>query len=273
MLINAKHPFLQMSCELTQVCQPLELFYIYHFTYQKQFHDGSRIILSNKPQWIEDYYNLALYKTSLFEEKTSLYQSGFQVWFGDYDLEVYRHGKQYYNSAHSITITQPQEDGCEFYFFATSAENYAAINYLTNHPDILYHFIAYFKDKTAKLLNRVYNKRLLISDNNKNMDSVQLHLINQSFYHKMDALNKRFFQATRIRKYLYDDKVKLSEREIDCLFHLINNKTAKETGDIMNISHRTVESYLENVKLKLSCNTKVELITKLKTDKYFSKLR
>lgn len=52
----------------------------------------------------------------------------------------------------------------------------------------------------------------------------------------------------------------LSKRELDCLHPLIRGKTAKEIGKILNLSPRTVESYLENIKSKLSVDSKAELI-------------
>ena len=51
----------------------------------------------------------------------------------------------------------------------------------------------------------------------------------------------------------------LSERERQCLRHLLDGKTAKETAVCLLISHRTVESYFENIKDKLDCGTKREL--------------
>lgn len=54
--------------------------------------------------------------------------------------------------------------------------------------------------------------------------------------------------------------VNLSEREKDCLRYLIEGKTAKETACLLNLSHRTIEYYFENLKDKLNCVTKRELI-------------
>ena len=106
---------------------------------------GSKISLSNKPKWIEDYYNFNLHESSLFEKNPEEYQASFNVFFGDYDLEVHRHGKLYYNTMHSISIIEPHSDSCEFYLFATTPDNEEAIHYLNNHREILYHFILLFK--------------------------------------------------------------------------------------------------------------------------------
>jgi DNA-binding CsgD family transcriptional regulator len=62
----------------------------------------------------------------------------------------------------------------------------------------------------------------------------------------------------------------LSEREKECLQQLLLGKTAAEIGQSLHLSPRTVESYLENLKEKLSCDTKRELFSRAQL---FSKLR
>lgn len=54
----------------------------------------------------------------------------------------------------------------------------------------------------------------------------------------------------------------LTKRQIECLFHLVEGKTAREIAYLLNISRRTVEHYIECIKDKLNCRTKSELICK-----------
>lgn len=55
----------------------------------------------------------------------------------------------------------------------------------------------------------------------------------------------------------------LSSKEKECVKHYLLGKTAKETAICMGLSFRTVEYYFENIKNKLGCSTKRELITLL----------
>jgi DNA-binding CsgD family transcriptional regulator len=55
---------------------------------------------------------------------------------------------------------------------------------------------------------------------------------------------------------------KLTPRQHECLFFLVRNKSAKEISEILDLSHRTVEDYLEEIKLKLNCISKSQLIDK-----------
>lgn len=54
----------------------------------------------------------------------------------------------------------------------------------------------------------------------------------------------------------------LSDRERECLQQLLLGKTATEIGQALHLSPRTVESYLENLKEKLSCHSKRELFSR-----------
>jgi len=268
MLITERHPFIKISKEVADICKPLGLFNIHHFTYQKHCDDGGRINVSNRPDWIADYYNLQLIQSSLFEAKPSLYKPRYDVWLDDYDLEVYRHGKLYYNTGHSITISQPQADGCEFFLFSAKVVDKKSIPFLAKNLDILYHFILYFKDRAAKLLKRAQNATIRDVDIIQAVRSADLILSEQALCDKMLANKEKFFKSTRIYKYTFESGeqkgIKLSDREIDCIIHLLNNKTGKQTAKEMRISPRTVEHYLDNIRTKFDCNTKSDLFVKLK---------
>jgi DNA-binding CsgD family transcriptional regulator len=57
-----------------------------------------------------------------------------------------------------------------------------------------------------------------------------------------------------------DNVFNLSSRELECLFYTLRGKTAKQAAEILNLSKRTVESYIENIKNKFGCNTKSDLL-------------
>ncbi len=55
----------------------------------------------------------------------------------------------------------------------------------------------------------------------------------------------------------------LTKREIECIYLLLDGNTYKEIAKKMNISSRTVESYIVNVKNKLACESSHDLFNKL----------
>ncbi len=56
---------------------------------------------------------------------------------------------------------------------------------------------------------------------------------------------------------------KISQREKDCLYHLVYGRTAKQTAKKLSISHRTVEEHLTSARRKLKCSNRSQLIEKI----------
>ncbi len=65
------------------------------------------------------------------------------------------------------------------------------------------------------------------------------------------------------------NELKLSQREYECSYYFAKGKSIREIGKLLKLSPRTVESYLDNVKLKLNCPSKAQLQTVLSTTKLF----
>lgn len=68
--------------------------------------------------------------------------------------------------------------------------------------------------------------------------------------------------------------VSLTQREADCVYHLLQGTTFTQVAEVLQLSTRTVEYYVNNIKKKLDCRKKQEVVEKiLKTqflDNYLS---
>lgn len=71
--------------------------------------------------------------------------------------------------------------------------------------------------------------------------------------------------ASRVKKAIARDinQVYLSKRQLDCAKLVLAGLTAKEIGNALNLSTRTVEGYVYAIKTKLACYNRSELILKL----------
>jgi DNA-binding CsgD family transcriptional regulator len=54
----------------------------------------------------------------------------------------------------------------------------------------------------------------------------------------------------------------LTERQLECLLHLVKGKSIKQIAKQLTLSPRTVEHYIETVKFKMKCESRAELIEK-----------
>lgn len=62
------------------------------------------------------------------------------------------------------------------------------------------------------------------------------------------------------------EPVALTKRESECLSYLLEGKSAKQTAGILNISVRTAEFHLDNIRQKAKCRTKLEIFGRIATD-------
>ena len=57
--------------------------------------------------------------------------------------------------------------------------------------------------------------------------------------------------------------IHLTQRELQVLSYLFRGKSARETGEVLHLSQRTIEYYLNSLKYKLNCKKKSELIEQI----------
>lgn len=68
-------------------------------------------------------------------------------------------------------------------------------------------------------------------------------------------------QLINLKKITLNDKeIIFTKREFDCINSLMNGLSAKQTAYQLNISTRTVECHLENIRRKTKCRTKIALV-------------
>ena len=83
----------------------------------------------------------------------------------------------------------------------------------------------------------------------------------------VDELSISVFKERRdLRTYYLGDsypELYLTKREAECMFWLIQDCTIAQTASHMGLSARTVEFYMKNLKTKLSCHTKKDLVEKI----------
>lgn len=80
------------------------------------------------------------------------------------------------------------------------------------------------------------------------------------------VLPKTEIETTRHPKIILTtdgETVKLTARESTCLKYLYEGQTAKQIARLLRISPRTVEVHINNMKSKLGCRSRFELINKL----------
>jgi DNA-binding CsgD family transcriptional regulator len=137
-----------------------------------------------------------------------------------------------------------------------------------NRPDLLEKFAYYFNEKARALISK--SDRILLPPSAVNLEVSTINTIEKCYEKKHLKINK-FLQEINFTRHQCINFAKLyglSKREIDCLLLVIEGKIAKQISYILGLKLRTVESYLENIKLKTNCRTKMDLIIKVFTERF-----
>jgi DNA-binding CsgD family transcriptional regulator len=265
--------FLTSSTIINELCRPLGKLGIDYFTYLKNFKDGSQVNLSNSARWIEHYYNFKLYNTSWFESHPENYDSGYIIWPSESNLEVFKHGRDYFDSGNGITIIKKSDLYIEFFFFSGSNRNKWLNNIYINNIDVLKNFTLYFKDKLKDIIDEADKSRILIPHNNRDrvveeievLDLYQKELFElKSIITGKDVIDGEFTNSPVNRNIVG----LLTPREIEVVKSMLNGKTAKETAKQLAIAPKTVENHIDKIREKLRCRNKFELVRKILNDNY-----
>lgn len=258
--INLKnHPFLTTAPEMQALCRPLFSLGINHFVYHKNYVNGGEIRLSNNPRWIQHFYAGQYHRFSAFEKNPKELQSGYVLWSHLQNHNVVLDAAREFNIDHGISLVKRVTDGVEYFFFGTSRDNPQIINFYINNLDLLERFTIYFKDRGRELIKIANTKKIIIP--NKFETAAEINdegnpcLIQNN-------IHAEFIANTPIKKIQVANQLNtsLSRRELDCIAELLQGKTLKEIGNHLGISPRTVETHVNNIKEKLQCRSKSELI-------------
>lgn len=94
-------------------------------------------------------------------------------------------------------------------------------------------------------------------------------MLDKNLAHFMSSLMSidRFLFSDKAESFSYTNStplntVSLSNREEQCLFFLIRGSTAKQIAQKLQLSPSSITSYIENMKVKLDCQTRSQLIEK-----------
>lgn len=142
--------------------------------------------------------------------------------------------------------------------FGFYLENSFANDFFVNEQAMIKSFIHYFKRKLEKEIHSMDLNCANIKNERKGaflqqplMGSVACLEQRLAFYEKIGCLDPLL------------RGVQLSNREREIIHWLMKGRSSTEIGQELSISHRTVETYITNLKAKLNCQKKSELIDRI----------
>ncbi len=210
---------------------------------------GHAFFASNRPDVAEE----------AFEKKYFLYQSNWQYMqrfdsgiqtfstqFGHEHSDIYQDKYK----ATSVYIREQTDENTQLLTLFNSTNPSRLINAITNEKVGIKKLFKFIKEESKEIIKYHRDHKFNIAEENPNY-----YLSNEeSYLTELDRTNK-FLRNVGV---LQNESI--TPREWQCLQLLKIGKSASHTGDILGISRRTVESFFESLKRKLSAQYKSDLL-------------
>lgn len=230
---------------LTSLTNPLENLNI-KFAYMKVFNNGTYLSLVRYTDWARSHFfkiedDSFVFKRELVKARKNKRHMFLWPKYPEDNLlkALYEH-----DIWNGINFYLARENYTEIFCFSGKCEQVNLPNLFVNNLDQLRTFALHFKSKASDLIDCDDKSRLGVF--RKKIDVCPISPEAEIFSH----LKKIQLQYSPF---------KLTNREQDCVTHLLLGKTAKEIAREININYRTVQTYLNNAKDKIGARNNVEL--------------
>jgi DNA-binding CsgD family transcriptional regulator len=228
------------------------------FDHVRLYKDGTRFSLCSNALW-SNYLSKEVDSHDLIIERNKIKNlPKYILWQGSLDIytaSIFQVAREQFNIDHGFTLIEYNKEYADLYYFASSRDNHDIQNFYINNIDILESFVSCYKSKGECLIKLAEQKRT----------TPRIEHGYQEF-----PLSEEIIKFNKIKNTYFnsiDDKIKLpyidttfSQREIQCIKLLSKGFAAKKIAATLNLSHRTVENYIANIKSKLNISSKAQLV-------------
>jgi len=243
-----KHYSVKHDKKIKNICSPLvDYLGIPVFTYYFVEKDGRFGYITNALECNEYYFSQRLYLLNPYLSHPAHFRSGHALLPCTFDKEAQSVLQKRFRADHlflSLQVNEAKMDG--FIFANTDVGPEGCLPYMTC-LDLLAKFGSYFKREAKDLIGKM----------------------KADLFNIREVRGKNLFdQSSSIPLANHDPKISaflkkvtgLSRQEQRCLELFKLGKSAQATAALMGLSNRTVEYYFENIKNKLGCHSKYDLL-------------
>jgi len=243
---------------IDKICKPITKHLpIEIISYARFYPNGTRICLSNSPNFVQHFVKDFDYFKSI-PNPTMAAGLNSMVRIADVNALIVTTDSRlkdlYVNMMsdgvgifrvqppYSILVSKPGYFE-EFSFFP-SANVQGAYETLIANYEVLRHFMFYFIDQISDLMRHAPIYKI----QERELPNLQ-----------EQRISDLCFQAMQTKKYYFDSNNYLTKREAHCAYFITKNYSSSQIAEMMGISHRTVEDYIHNIKLKSQLTNKHQL--------------
>ena len=236
----------------SDICSPLQKYFdINVFGYMKVFDNGEYLSLTNDLKWQEFAFNNIVENSKVFQSAANQVEENNYTKFiwPNKLLDSTFEALYSFNIWNGLTAFKRKENYVESWAFTSNRNNSKIQEFFIQEFATLEYFINYFN---------IVAKDIISTDDKKRMASFIIPKVQVESPYK--HLTDSFIRSLRIDRFHYSKSDYLTPKEFLCLSHMSTGKTTKEIARDMGISYRTVESHIQDVKLKTSINCRSGLL-------------
>ncbi|EJL94418.1 response regulator containing a CheY-like receiver domain and an HTH DNA-binding domain [Herbaspirillum sp. CF444] len=150
-----------------------------------------------------------------------------------------------FDHAFPFKIINFTDEYCEYFLFYSSVSNVNAVGFYLNNLDMLESFVAFFKVAASKLIAQADKERLI--------SGTRPH----------SGMPGTPVSTKNVHLGSLTNECELTPRQTQIAQYVIAGKTAREIATLLIVSPRTIETHIDNMKSRLGCMNKTELILRL----------
>lgn len=243
----------------------LDQFGVNYFYYCRVSNSGWYSSFSNNVEWNKWWFDKKIHQEAFYFLQPGHYRNGFTLSFPFFEKQfsqIQKIASEQFDIHYILELTYKSGKGIESYGFSSSQFNHSILAYYLSELSSLKLFFKYFRERHPEIFNQ--------------LDENQFNLakeIGSAFSTATTPLFQEHPPFSFFKNIGMDIFSELSQREKQICENLIKGLSANEIAYLFHLSKRTVEYYIENIKGKLNCLSKSELVEKcldLATVGYFN---
>lgn len=245
--IGNQHPTITLKAKVQSLCRDfLTQHGFNYFQYLRCYQDGSCTLLTNETSLFESFTqfpDVPLIYSSYTKEHQKLHSYWF-LWDEALPPFPVKFAREKFNLNHGLTLVRRSKAYYDMIAVALPKQkrNVGSF-YLTKHK-VIEQFIKTFDRTEYELIQYINKYPLSLPANNRDQN------------YQVLCLDKGRIELMGAQGVFY-----ITLRELDCLRLLLQGASTKEIGKVLHLSHRTVETYIQRIKLRSGAMTKADLIS------------
>lgn len=247
-----------------KLCQPLHDIGISDYYFIKCHEDGTYLIYSSKKNLVELHIQTIKHQSQFFTDAVNITPNS-EITFslaGDvqhFDLKSDPALSLFwdYGFWNTFMIYKIKNNNLlEGWGFSLGMDFLDPTGFFIKNKYLLERFMEYFDVVGKELMDTSDKGKLAVYDSN-------FTFFNRSPEIKASDKLVNFMHQTHLNKLFidYEDRsIHLTQRQGECLYYLAQHYTVKEIAQILQLSNRTVETYIQTVKDKIEISSRTDLL-------------